>query len=59
MAKFDFCVTCGSWIPASTGTMRRGQDGEAEIICDACLALERNRACAVKHDARSGTLGDK
>lgn len=58
MAKLDFCVSCGCWIAANTGTIRQGPDGEPEIICNDCLALEQNRACAVKHDYRSGTLDD-
>lgn len=56
MAKLDFCVSCGCWIAADTGTMRVGVDGEAEIICDSCEALEQARAVAMPHDHKSGTL---
>lgn len=58
MAKLDFCVRCGCWIAANTGTMRKGADGKAEIICEECLKLEQNKVCPVKHDYKSGTLDD-
>lgn len=37
----DFCCSCGCWIAANTGTMRTGQNGGVEIICNECLALEQ------------------
>jgi hypothetical protein len=58
-AKLDFCVGCGGWIGADTGTMRQGPDGEAEIVCNDCLTLEQNRAalnCIAEHDCKSGML---
>lgn len=58
MAKLDFCVSCGSWIAANMGTIRQGPEGGPEIICDACLVLEQNRACPLAHDAKSGSLDD-
>jgi hypothetical protein len=60
-AKLDFCAGCGGWIGADTGTMRQGPDGEAEIICDECLAIEQNTdgclAETVGHDCQSGLDG--
>lgn len=41
-ARLDFCCCCGCWVSANIGTIRRGPDGEAEIICAECEALERN-----------------
>jgi len=60
MAKLDFCINCGGWIAADTGTMRQGPDGEAEIICNDCLTLEQNRAALshAEHDCQSGMLDD-
>lgn len=61
MAKLDFCVGCGCWIAANTGTMREGSDGEAEIICDTCLKIEQNRMAIISHadhDSKSGMLDD-
>jgi len=53
MAKLDFCITCGAWIAADTGTMRQGPDG-AEIICDECRRIEQR----IEHDAKNGALDD-
>lgn len=55
MAKLDFCCSCGCWIAAGTGTMRKDSDGEVEIICTECLLLERGQI-TVKHDANSGHI---
>jgi len=57
-AKLDFCVGCGGWIAADTGTMRQGLNGEVEIICDDCLTLEQNGAALsrAEHDCKSGML---
>ena len=54
--SIDFCISCGRWIAASTGTMRTGQTGEVEIICNECLVLEQHEACLIGHDKKSGTL---
>lgn len=43
MAGLDFCVKCGSWVGANEGTIRLGLDGEPEIICKTCLAVDRGR----------------
>ena len=48
-SSIDFCVCCGCWIAANTGTLRQGVDG-TEIICAACLALERQTACPISLD---------
>ena len=57
MAKLDFCVGCGCWIAANSGTMRQGPDGEPEIICSECEQLEQGRA-VISHDANAGSLDD-
>lgn len=57
--NIDFCCKCNKWIAANTGTMRTGQDGEIEIICNECLALERKTACLIGHDKRSGMLDNE
>ncbi len=54
--SLDFCCNCGCWVGANEGTMRPDVDGESEIICAECSALEQNTACSIGHDARSGTL---
>lgn len=58
MANLDFCAECGCWIAANTGIIRTGPDGEVEIICDECKALEQNEAVSVSHDYRSGMLNN-
>ena len=50
MAKLDFCCCCGDWIGANAGTIRLGPDGEGEIICDGCLAIEQNTISATLND---------
>jgi len=57
-AKLDFCCSCGCWISANTGEMRQGPDGEVEIICPECLAIEQGRAVLVGPDVRCGMLGN-
>ena len=59
MAKLDFCANCGEWIAANTGTIRQGPDGEAEIICSECAALEQSQAVSLAHDYKSGSLDDR
>ncbi len=41
MGDINFCVVCGSWVPADSGTMREGPGG-VEIICDECLRIEKS-----------------
>ena len=55
-ANIDFCCACGAWIAANDGTIRTGQDGEPEIICSACLALESGRAVSIGHNNYNGSL---
>jgi hypothetical protein len=66
MSGLDFCCGCGEWIGAvkygdkvsGGGTIRKGPDGQPEIICKACEAIEQSRAVPITPGSRSGTLGD-
>lgn len=55
-ARLDFCCCCGCWVSANTGTIRQGPDGEAEIICGECEALERNPDVVATAVARAERL---
>ena len=59
--SIDFCCSCGCWIAADTGTMRKGmrkgRDSDIEIICSECLALEQHKACSIGHDKKSKERG--
>lgn len=60
----NFCCNCGDYVGAVTfgdkvqggGTMRKGPDGQAEIICRDCEAIEQSRAVPVEPGSRSGML---
>lgn len=39
--SLDFCCECGCWIGSTEGSLRQGKDGNAEIICDGCIAIEQ------------------
>ena len=60
----DFCVVCNAWCGSVTfgdkvkggGTMRKNCEGELEIICNDCLAIEQSHAVPIKPGSRSGFL---
>ena len=35
------CDKCGRYIPSNEGTIRQGKDGDTEIVCTECLAVEQ------------------
>lgn len=39
--SLDFCSNCGRWIGSLEGVIRQDKDGNAEIICDECIANEQ------------------
>lgn len=60
----DFCCNCGDYVGAVTfgdkvsggGTIREGPDGQPEIICRGCEAIEKSYACPVEPGSKSGMI---
>lgn len=47
--SLDFCCKCGCWIGSLEGQIRLSSDGNAEVVCDTCFAIEQ-RACKLTDD---------
>jgi len=56
MANLDFCCGCGSWVSADSGKIRNSSNGDVEIICFECSALENGRAVPIGPDRYNGSL---